>query len=158
MYVKMVGIFRKLIRSWTEKGWKLSASALFENFLWVWGLQQLKAETTLKFRQVWTSIQGEADPRWLYLQWRYKVCSSPRRPQGWGVGGHGDEGHDEVEESWIARDQSIIAPVGLYWLFSLTGLPRSMCSQAFCMGRWRSVPGLTLASYSDACVRVSVIY
>lgn len=67
-------------------------------------------------------------------------------------------GHDEVEESWIAGDQSIIAPVGLYWLCSPTGLPRSMCSQAFCVGRWRSVPGLTLTFYVDACIRVSGIY
>lgn len=31
-----------------------------------------------------------------------------------GGGWHGDEGHDEVEESGMAGDQSITAPVGLY--------------------------------------------
>lgn len=61
------------------------------------------------------------------------------------------------EESGIAGDQSIIAPVGLYWLCSPTGLPRSMCFQAFCVGRWRSVPGLTLTFYRDMCVSVCIL-
>lgn len=137
----------------------VSESSFWKFYIRVWpsaaqGWNHLKVTSGVNFNQ----SRLRADPGWLYLQCRYKVCSSPRHPP-WGEGGwHGDEGHDEVEESWIAGAQSIIAPVGLYWLCSPTGLPRSMCSQAFCVGRWRSVPGLTLTFYSDACVRVSVIY
>lgn len=79
--------------------------------------------------------------------------NKPTEAAGRGKVGHGWRawwGGGE-KESRVAGDQSIIAPVGLYWLCSPTGLPRSMCFQAFCVGRWRSVPGLTLTFYRDMC-------
>lgn len=107
---------------------------------WGGGLLWLKGQT-----HVTCELQSapSADPIWLYLQWCYKVWTSPQRPRGegrWFI----EEGHDEAVESWIAGDQSIIAPVALYWLCSPTGLWRSMRFQTFCVGQWGSVPGLTL--------------
>lgn len=61
-----------------------------------------------------------------------------------------------AEEALGSGDQSI-TPVGLYWLCNPTGLLRSICFQAFCVGRWRSVPGLTLTFYRDTCVCFCVI-
>lgn len=93
----------------------------------------------------------------LFLPWSYKVWTSPsrlQREERWHIEGE----HDEAKESWVAGDQSIIAPVSLYWLCSHTGLSRSMCFQAFCVGRLRSVPGLTLTFYSDTCVCVCEVY
>ena len=99
---------------------------------------------------------------WVLIQFGY-ICSKDRRSeQTHKTAGRGrwhmEEGHDEAKESLVAGDQSIIAPVGLYWLCSPTGLPRSMCFQAFCVGRWGSVPDLPLTFYSDMCAFVWVVY
>lgn len=122
------------------KVWACMFWELFHKHIFGGGLLWLKGQT-----HVTCELQSapSADPIWLYLQWCYEVWTSPQRLQGegrWYI----EEGHNETVESWIAGDQSIIAPVALYWLCSPTGLRRSMRFQTFCVGRWGSVPGLTL--------------
>lgn len=110
--------------------------------------------------QVWTAICGESWSNLVLFAVKLRGLNKPTETAGRGKVVHWRTawwGGGE-KESWVAGDQSIIAPVGLYWLCSLTGLPRSMCSQPFCMGRWRSVPGSTLTFYSDTCVCVCVVY
>lgn len=85
MHVKMVGVFRKLISSWTEKGWKLCQWELILKVLYLgvafsgWRLKPPQSYVRCELQS-----RLRADPGWLYLQWRYKVCSSPRHVQGGG--------------------------------------------------------------------------
>lgn len=81
---------------------------------------------------------------WILIQFG-SVCSEDSEPEQAqrDYGGKARWGAVETE-SRAARDQSIIAPVALYWLWGPTGPQRSMCFQAFCVGRWRSVAGLML--------------
>lgn len=152
--------------------------APLNSYIFVWGLVRLEGQNHVKkkkrrcaFRfsrlswdafecQVWTAICGESWSNLVLFAVKLRGLNKPTETAGRGKVVHWRTawwGGGE-KESWVAGDQSIIVPVGLYWLCSLTGLPRSMCSQPFCMGRWRSVPGLTLTFYSDTCVCVCVVY
>lgn len=111
--------------------------------------EELSSSTTLFIASLWqvenpTFCILDSGSVWEHLLWRQWVRTNPKILRL--LVGHGERARWGVVEtaSRAARDQSIIAPVALYWLWGPTGPQRSMCFQALCVSRWRSVPGLRL--------------